>query len=481
MYRRITRRISALIAVGLCILVVFPGVAQSAPPVSTMVKELNLVLLHGMGGNCCALQLLSDFLKKNLPVFADLYEEANPGVTLKLNTMLRCYPGYVDIETWSNNIVESIDEHFPGKENLILVGHSMGGKAALYAVAEDIGGIADRVAAVVTINSPIKKLAEYYTPGGSPVLEYCQTVLLGADEGVCSSVLYTDSSGAGEIVSKEKHWLAFISAERAPLSPQFDHAGVDAWPRDMDDGVVPLSAQYADSADVVYYGEHGHSDFSEQDKVASLLADRILRYILGESLECAVFARSGNFEHRADWLLGTDQWDDVLGEAIASIGTIQHTNESWTEWQEWEDTVGECIPDSKRSRTQVMQMSLPVLTRITELRWLNPDDLFDCRLHVTTRAAPRNTVRANWAIYSRALLPQGVKRSHYEVRMTGGTPLATVIDAAWISDDPRDLRLRLWSEAQSPFRWLTAEWRTYYSESRSTQILEEIPASIIWR
>jgi pimeloyl-ACP methyl ester carboxylesterase len=478
---RTIRRISLLVVICLCILVAFPGLTQSAPPVRMKVKELNFVFLHGMGGDTCTFQLLSDFLEEHLPTFAFLYEQANPGTTLHINIMARCYPGYEDIDTWARNIVDSIDEHFGGKDDLILVGHSMGGKAALYAVSQNIKKIADKVAAVVTINSPIKKLERYYTPGGSPVLEYCQTLLLGADEGICDSILYWDSSQGGELVSTWKYWLAFISAEKAPLSPQFDRAGVDVWPRDMDDGVVPMSAQYSDGADVVYYGEHGHSDFAVQDEVASLLADRILRYILGESIECAVLARGGDLEQRADWLLGTDRWDNVFGEAIASIGTLRHTNDSWTEWREWEDVVGECPAEFKRSRTQVMQMSFPLLTGITELRWLNPADPYDCRLYVKTRAAPRNTVRVNWAIYHRGLLAQGVGRSHYEVEITGGTPLATVIDASWLTTDPRDIRLRLWSEAQSPFRWFKAEWRAYYTESRRTQIINQITEKTLWR
>lgn len=276
-------------------------------------------------------------------------------------------------------------------------------------------------------------------------------------------------------MAESKHWLAFVSAERAPLSSEFDRAGVDVWPRDMDDGVVPLSAQYSDAADIFYYGEHGHSDFAVQDDVAALLADRILRYVFGESIECSVYARGGSFERRADWLLGTDHWDDILGEIIASSGTLRHTNQSWTKWQEWEEVVGECPPDSVRSRTLVTQVSLPVLTRIVGLRWVNLDDPLDCRLQVTTRAAPRNTVVVDWAIYRRGLLPRGLERGHYEVEITDGTPLATVTNASWVTSDPRDVRLRLWSEAQSPFRWFKAEWRVYYRENRQTNIIQTIP------
>ena len=478
---RAIRVVPLLAAIGLCVLLAFPSRVQSAPQGFVQVKELNFVLLHGMGGTSCTLQLLSDFLEERLPEFTFLYESTYPGTTVRMNVLARCYPAYADIDAWSESIAESIEEHFGGKEGLILVGHSMGGKAALHAVAENTGNLADKVAAVVTINSPIKSLDAYYPAGGGPVIDYCRTILLAFDEGVCSSVVHWDSSQEATQVAGEKHWLAFISAERAPLRPQFDRAGVDTWPRDMDDGVVPISAQYADGADVVYYGQHGHSDFSTEEEVASFLADRILRYCFGESIECSVFARSGDFEHRADWLLGTDRWDDLLGEVVASSGTLSHTNESWTEWREWEDVVGECAPEARRSRSQVTQLSFPFLTRVKELRWLNPDDPSDCRLYIRSTAAPRNSVHVNWDVFRQGLLPEGTERSHYEIEITDGTLLATVTEAAWATDGVRDLRLRVWSEAQSPFRWFQAEWRTYYKEDRQRYVIEEAPTRTMWR
>ena len=114
------------------------------PENTVLVKELNLVYLHGAGGNTCTFQLVDDYLTEQLPAYILDYEKANPDIKIQVNKLIRCYPGYVDIETWASNIVESINEHFAGKENLILIGHSMGGKAALYAVAQNVGGLADR-------------------------------------------------------------------------------------------------------------------------------------------------------------------------------------------------------------------------------------------------------------------------------------------------------------------------------------------------
>ena len=395
--------------------------------------------------------------------------------------MKRCYPAYVDIDTWANNIADSIDKHFPDKKNLILIGHSMGGKTALYAVAQNIGGLADKVAMVVTINSPVKRLDKYYITGGGPVEQYCRAGWYLSDEGVCNSVTYYDSSLDGKWVSQNKHWLAFVSGESAPLTKQFDRAGVDAWPRDMDDGIVPLSAQYSDGADMVYYGEYGHSDFTVLEEVAEFMAGQILRYIFGGRIECSVFVRGGTFQHKADWLLGTDYWEDVVGEVPVSGGSLRHTNESYTRWQEWEDIVGEYSPQGERGSYQISRVSLPLFfTSIEEWGWLSPDDTEDCRLYIRTRAAPRNTVQVEWSINHLGLLPLDTERDHYEVELTIGTPLTGIRYVSWETDNPRDLRLQVFSEAQSPFRWFRAKWRVYHKESRQRQVIDEIPAEALF-
>jgi pimeloyl-ACP methyl ester carboxylesterase len=479
MFAGIWGRLLLLIAVSLCLQNTLPGSAQPAEETApTYVKELNFVFLHGMGSNSCSLQLLADTIKEELPAFAFVYKQSYPDTTIKMNALLRCYPNYEDIDTWAQNITDSINTHFADKEDLIFVGHSMGGKAALYAVAHNIGNIVDKTAMVVTINSPIKSLNDYYVPGGGKAVDYCQTVLLGTSEGICESVSLWDSSEDGKWVSENKHWLALIAAESAPFSSQFDRAGVDLWPRDMDDGVIPISAQYADSADVVYYGEHYHSDFANLDEVASSISNQILRYIFGYPIECSVFARDGNFEHRADWMLGTDYWDDIVGDVVASSGQVEHTNEYWTRWQSWEDVVGECLPENQRSSIKVTQSSPPFLTSIEEVYWLSPDDVEDCRLYIKTRTWPRMTVRLDWTVYQRELLPESTERCRYEIRITEGTPLTAIRHAIWLTDDLRDIRLKIWSEAQSPFRWFEAEWRTYYKEIRQRQVIDEIAAKV---
>ena len=479
MFKSSMKRLILLIAIGMCVQAGFCSPAQAAPEDPVRVKELNFVFLHGAGGNVCALQLLADSIMEQIPAYILGYERANPGTKILVDTLKRCYPNNVDIDTWANNIADSIDKHFHDKKNLVLIGHSAGGKAALYAVAQNIGGLADKVALVVTINSPIKSLHKYYVTGGGSVLDYCRARWLLSDQGICNSVVYYDSSQDGSWVGGNKHWLAFISGESAPFSEQFDVGRVDALPRDMDDGIIPVSAQHSEGADVIYYGEYGHSDFTVLGEVAALIADQTLRYLFGIYIECSVFARGGAFEHNADWLLGTDYWEDVVGEVLASSGVLRHMNESYTKWQEWTDVVGEYPLEGERSSYRVIRLnSFPLLTSIKELRWLNTGNHEDCRLYLRTRAAPRNCVQVDWSIYQRGLLPVGSKRDRYEVEIATGMPLSNIRRVSWATDDPRDLRVQIWSEAESPFRWFKAEWRVYFKESCQRKIVDEIPGQV---
>jgi pimeloyl-ACP methyl ester carboxylesterase len=469
------KRLVLLIIIGLCLHLSFGSPVSSAPEEAPQVKELNFVFLHGAGGNSCSLQLLEDTIKEQLPEHIFIYEQAHPETKIEVNTLLRCYPNNVDIDTWASNIASSINKHLANKKNLILIGHSMGGKAALYAVAHNVGNLAEKTALVVTINSPIKKLQNYYFAGGTSAVDYYRTFGVFSDSGASESVVYYDSSQDGRVVAMTKHWLALISAESAPLSEQFNVGGVDALPRDMDDNIIPLSAQYSFGADVVYYGEHSHNDFTKDGEVAVFISEQILHYIFGGYLECSVPAGSDSLEHKAGWLPGTDVWEDVVGEVPASSGSVRHFNESYTSWQEWEDVVGECLPGGTRSSYRISQVRhFPFLASVEEVRWVsyNPED---CQLYLKTKAAPRNQVEVNWSIYDCGLLPVGTVRNHYEVEIVSGMPLTSIKQVSWVSNDRRDLRLRIHSEAESPFRRFKAEWRTYSTEIRYRKLIDAMP------
>jgi pimeloyl-ACP methyl ester carboxylesterase len=450
-----------------------PG--QSAAQSPNTVKELNFVFLHGLGGHSCALQLLEDSIVKRAPAYIRAYEQDHPNIEVRVDTLNRCYPNDVDIDTWAKNIAEAIEEHFPGKENLVLVGHSMGGKTALYTVANNIGKIAGRVAMVVTINSPIKSLQNYYYVSGEPAANYWELNWLLSSRGAVDSLVNYDSSQDGQWVGVNKHWLAMVSAESTPLSSQFDVGGVDPLPRDMDDIIVPVSAQYSEGADVVYYGEYGHNEFSESEVVADSMADQVLRYLFGGTVQCSTLARAGVIVHKADLFPGTDRWDDLVGGVLAGSGTLRHDNNSFW-WQEWEDVLGETASGNVRSNYEPAEAdSSLALTGIRQVSWVSPGNPEDSRIRIRTVAAPKSTVQVNWNVYQQGLLPAGFQRDHYEVEILTGTPFADITRASWETDGPRDLRLRIRSQADSPFRWFTAQWRVYSKESRQRNVIDELP------
>ena len=96
-------------------------------------------------------------------------------------------------------------------------------------------------------------------------------------------------------------------------------------------------------------------------------------------------------------------------------------------------------------------------------------------MYLKTSAAPRSKVQVDWSVYQQGLLPPGIERDHYEVEVQTGTQLAGVGQVSWETNDPRDVRLRILSEAQSPFRWFKAQWRVYFKEGRQRQIIDEFP------
>jgi hypothetical protein len=228
---------------------------------------------------------------------------------------------------------------------------------------------------------------------------------------------------------------------------------------------------------VEYYGKYGHSDFPYDKKLADFMANEILKYIFGGVIECSVFTQTGTFEHHASGLLGTDNWEDIAGDIQGWSSSIWHRNNSYFLWQTWEDVLEYQPPTyeySQRSRYVVSLSKLPDrLSSIEELRWLVPDDPYDFRIYVRTRAAPRGSLQLDWEVYRWGLLPEGMKRNHYEVKVIGGTSQAGVNGSAWASDIPRDIGVRISSWAENPYRWLKAEWKVFQEENRQRKIIDE--------
>jgi len=484
------RRFILSMALTITILISTSELCQSATENSIRVMELNFVFLHGFNGDAGSLQLLKDSINEQLPAYITNYRYDHPDIEITTEMLCRSYPNNVDIDTWANNIADSINTHMAGKKNIILIGHSMGGKTALYSVAHNTGNIAEKVPMVVTINSPVKSLSQYNFVSGDTALDFWGAQFFLTSKGALDSLVNYDCSPEAKWVGTNKKWLACISAEANPVSSQFDTGGIDTLPRNMDDSIVPLSCQYTDEADVVYYGQYEHGDFTKIPAVSSYLTNQILQYIFGGNVECSSFSRSGFFEHKADLFPGTDRWQDLVGGVLSASGTVMHQNNSFFKWQEWEDIVGGATSETNvkgaifssespgkgiRSSFQTMQKnSTPFFTGIIESRWLT-DDPQDGRIYLRTRAAPRSSVQVDWSVYEQGLLPSGLERDHYEVEIESGAQFTRINDITWETSDPRDLRLRISSEAQSPFRWFKAQWKVYYKESRNRQLIDSLP------
>lgn len=460
-------------AIVVCLAATVPGSIASAAP--TEQKELNFVFLHGMGATSASMQSLADAIEERAQSHISSFQLANPTIAVKIHTLQRSYPNNVDVETWSGNVADAVDRHFTGKSNLILIGHSMGGKAALYGVAHNTHGLGDLTEMVVTINSPVKALDSYHIVGGGSVTEYIRTSRVISDQGVAASLGSYDSSDDGLQVGTSKHWLALLSSESAPLSPQFDFSGLDPYPQDMDDGLVPISAQYATGADAVYYGEHGHSDFGDDPSVTVAVADQILKYVFGGTIATSVEYSRGVFEHHAGLLPFTYRWNDSLGENVGASGVISHTNGSLFKWQTWQDLVGTCSPGNRASSYRASITSFPLFTRLGRTGWANAGDPTDCALSIESRAAPKSHVVVRWKIIEYRPLAEGLKRDHYEISVTEGTPVVGITNAFWLTGELGDVRIGASSQAEGPFRWFKGEFKVYFQQNVERNVIDEIP------
>ena len=126
-----------------------------------------------------------------------------------------------------------------------------------------------------------------------------------------------------------------------------------------------------------------------------------------------------------------------------------------------------------------MENSSPLLTGLENAARASPDDPQDGRIVLTTRAAPRSSVQVDWSVYQQGLLPTGITRDHYEVELDTGSQLTSIPKVTWETDNPQDVRLRIWSQAQRPFRWFNAIWRVYSQENLQRNVIDELPVETL--
>lgn len=221
----------------------------------TVTPSLFLVFLHGWFSNASALTRVVEAVKEMLKAAGYKDREAYRIFTPDLDNKAAH-------DIWASNIASAITnpENIPEGAKIVLIGHSMGGKAALYAVAANVGGITSRVARIITYNTPYLPLNQFrfnkaLAPSGT-FLDGCTLFLpsLGipfiTTPALCKSLAEHDSTKDVAVITQAHNIevYALYQGEREAASPDCDipqslPVKWDLYPDHVDDGLVPVDAQ----------------------------------------------------------------------------------------------------------------------------------------------------------------------------------------------------------------------------------------------
>ena len=249
---------------------------QLGPPSSPVV----IFFLHGWLGESDDLVPLARRV---------LHLWSNQGkITSDLRLDLNGFPNNLGLERWATNIAQRIRNRLKDMSDtgkVIIVGYSMGGKAALYAVGHNISDIRDSIDVIITINTPYHDLAEF-----APALltkAACQAAHFWKrtpDRGACEDLVHHDSTDTVRTIQDETDIpiYALASSEDMPLSLSCNSpimsSPVDPYAWYLDDGNVPLKAQSVEGVKTIYYGNFCHWDLLEPSSpVLRVLAREILK------------------------------------------------------------------------------------------------------------------------------------------------------------------------------------------------------------
>jgi hypothetical protein len=470
--------------------IAFPTSIRAQEECPEFTIELNFVFLHGAPGEPLSMTPLRDTLASKLKSKIAVYEQNNPGMNIQVNTWIPNLDNDESVSSWADNIANFVNDSLPDKENLILIGHSMGGKSAIYAVYNN-SGLKAKTLSVITINSPIEKMSNYKPITGYNIWEnFCDAWLNGqthdtgtGDNGVCASVAHHDSRDEARWIAQEKHLLMFISGELHPNSGQCDLPPefpiFDGLPRDQDDNLFPMSAQCVPEADVVYYGPYCHCALQDQDPAArNFMAETIASYVFGDLIGCSVLVREGNYDHKSAWGVETATWEDIRGDVLTCEGSWHRLCRSAPACF-WNHQIVGCNPcpvGDERSRYEVYK-SYPsdLWAFVDTYDWESSSDVNDCRIYFDARAESDNRLTVNWAVYRKGLLPCETPRDHYEVRVIDCNSHTTGISwARWETVNANDCRIRISSYAWEGTFWLSIGWQVYKKESRQVCLISDI-------
>ncbi len=274
--------------------IVFPVQSSKEP------TNIHVLFLHGMPETPNVLMPLKD-------VMSDLFSSYD----IDFDYWYPHLPDSESVDTWAGNVAEEISDWNPSG-NIVIVGVSMGGKVAVHLTADESFGVQDRIDSVITINSPLTSFDRYCNAFfgyqyPSFLLPFMGTTVMNYSkpDGFID-VITVDSSSEAAWIASEKELLNFISGEPFPADPLFDAGFGDMFPRVLDDGTVPLPAQYINQGTVVYYGVKQHESVFrdlEEGGARDIIAETIVNFLRGDSIMqsskidfgSVVFNRSGPF------------------------------------------------------------------------------------------------------------------------------------------------------------------------------------------
>ena len=335
-------------------------------------SEINVLFLHGMPETPNVLVPLQEKLD-------DLFA----GQNVMLNAWYPHLPDAESIEVWAENIVEEIEKWDPNG-SIVIIGLSMGGKAAIHAVADSKFNIQQRVDTVITINSPIKKFEKYYNSFFGywyppSIIPFMATQVMGYEKADgLADVIFYDSTAEADWIAQQKQLLTFISGERYPNDELFDDALGDMFPRAIDDGTVPTPAQYTELSDTIYYGVCQHEAVFRDlttNGACDKIAENISRYICGKPVHCSVLADSGIIRHKTHFVTQKTSWTDFI------------------------------TPDGESQRdhvlVQIKKDTHRLNTDITEVQWLS-ENTSDTRFSIQSYSCiPFGKITIQWEFFEK--------------------------------------------------------------------------------
>ncbi|MFO8077701.1 MAG: alpha/beta hydrolase [Thermoplasmatota archaeon] len=338
---------------------------------SSHLSEFNILFLHGMPETPNVLVPLKEKLKI-------LFAEKN----ITMNSWYPHLPDAESVDVWAENIADEINQWSPTGQ-IVIIGLSMGGKAAVHAVADDSYGIQEKVETVITINSPIKQFQQYYNSFfgycyPKPIIPLMATELMGyAKPDGLHDVIFFDSTDEANWIAQEKQLLTFTSGEHLPADSLFDDDLGDMFPRVIDDGTVPTPAQYTEYSDTVYYGIQQHESVFRDLSVNGArdnIAENISRYLVGEPINCSVLLDSGVISHRAHFFNHDTTWTDCI-----SPDSVNETKD--------------------HVMIQIKKGTFPFKSGISDVYW-STDDSMDAELIIQSYAMlPFTDIVFQWQIF----------------------------------------------------------------------------------